>query len=145
MIPSASTNIGILAMTDKVMIDTNIWIECFKDKASAHNPLVVRLIKEDKAALCGIILTELMIGAKSAQEADLIRDYAEGLNLIEITTEQYIHSGLLGSLLRKKGIIVPLPDLIIAQLCISEKITIYTQDKHFKLIADQTELKILEA
>jgi len=128
-------------VTDRVLIDSNIWIDCFRNKKSSNVEHVISLIRKSEGYICRIILAELFVGAKSDKESTLIEEYSSGLNILETTTNDYINAGVLGCKMRKNGITIPLPDLIIAEICIVRDLSIYTTDKHFDIICKYSKLK----
>jgi predicted nucleic acid-binding protein len=127
-------------MTEMVLIDSNAWIDYFKSGNYRYRDKIIELLEEDKVAACGIVITELLHGAKTPKEAKIIKEYITGVNIFDINTDNYINAGILGGFLRKKGITVPLPDLIIAEICISNKIQLFTNDKHFIEISKNSNL-----
>ncbi|HLV23837.1 MAG TPA: PIN domain-containing protein [Moheibacter sp.] len=114
----------------KVLIDSSVWIEYFKN---GNIPLIDQLLKEGFACINDVILTELEPVLKHRKRLDIL----EGLNAIEkvplkidweiIKTYQLLN---LQNGINKVGI----PDLIILQQVISEKITLFSFDKHFRLM-----------
>lgn len=117
----------------RVLIDSSVWIEYFK-----HGGLekLDRLIEEDLACINELILTELAPALLLKNERELL----EGLKAVEIIPLNIdwdiVRDYQLMNL--KNGINkVGIPDLIILQQVIIEKITLFSFDKHFKLMQDQ--------
>ena len=131
-------------MAEMILIDSNIWIDYFKKGNYRYRNKIIELLEEDKVAACGIIITELLHGAKTSKETDIIKEYITGVNIFDITTDNYINAGILGCLLRRNGITVPLPDLIIAEICISNKIRLFTNDRHFIKISENSSLLLAD-
>ena len=59
---------------DKILIDTSAWIEFFKKKEPWYS--AVSGLMDDKRVCCaGIILAELIQGAKSEKEMEVLRGF----------------------------------------------------------------------
>lgn len=114
----------------KVLVDSSVWIQYFK---SASVPLLEQLLEEDFACTNDLILTELQPVLMHLGRHDIL----EGLMALErvplrvdwtlIRAYQLMN---LQSGINKVGI----PDLIIIQQVIEEKITLFSFDKHFRLM-----------
>lgn len=122
-----------------VLVDSSVWIEFFKNAKPTH---LDQFIEEDIVSTNDIILCELipnlkLQGKTEAMESlfsiekipfaidwDLIRQY-QILNL-------------------KNGINkVGIPDLLILQQVIEENLTLYSFDKHFKLMQSFLNFKLI--
>lgn len=117
----------------RILVDTSVWIDFFRRKEPAYTN-VVQLIDEDRIYCAGIILSELMQGANSEKELNVLKDFLHVYEFINETPETWIKSGELSFKLRKQGKETPLSDCLISVLSIEAKASIYTYDKHFKII-----------
>lgn len=116
----------------KVLVDSSVWIGYFR---SGDIPLLDRLVEEDLACTNELILTELMPSLMLRRRQDVI----ESLGALEriplkidwasIRHYQYMN---LQNGVNKVGI----PDLIVLQQAIDEKIALFSFDKHFRLMKD---------
>jgi len=119
----------------KILVDSSVWIDFFK--YSRTSPLEAYL-QEDIIVTNDIILTELIPKLHHEKRTEII----EGLEALEkvkldIDWELIRH---LQKLNLKNGINkVGIPDLIIINQLIEENLTLYSKDKHFRLM--QTILK----
>ncbi|TVQ00681.1 MAG: PIN domain-containing protein [Balneolaceae bacterium] len=113
-----------------VLVDSSVWIEYF---TSGGIPKLDRLIEEDLVCTNELILTELAPALMKQKEIEIL----EGLNAL-----QKIHLHIDWDIIReyqfvnlKKGINrVGIPDLIILQQVIDQKLTLFSFDKHFTLM-----------
>lgn len=114
----------------KVLVDSSVWIEYFK---SGGLPKLDILIEEDLACLNEIIFTELApFLIKNDEDVAL-----EGLKAIE-----KIPLKIDWDIIRKYQLVnlenginkVGIPDLIIMQQVIDEKISLFSLDQHFHLM-----------
>lgn len=120
-------------MNQKILVDTCIWIEYFK-----NNPDVVDFIEkhllEDTVCLVGIIVSELIQGIKNERERKMIRSNLDAINYIDMKFEDWIKTGDLSNTLRKNGLTLPLTDISIAATAIENNLMLVTRDKHFKQV-----------
>ncbi|MFN3481379.1 MAG: PIN domain-containing protein, partial [Thermodesulfovibrionales bacterium] len=65
-------------MKDRILVDTNIWIEFFRGSSSAGEHLTF-LLQEHSIFTCGIILFELLQGIRSEKERNLVVETLQGL------------------------------------------------------------------
>lgn len=122
-----------------VLIDSSVWIEYFKTGGIEK---LDRLIEEDLVCINELILTELAPALMLKNEADVL----EGLKAIsmiplnidwEIVRDYQLMN--LENGINKVGI----PDLIILQQVIDEKITLFSFDKHFRLMQSQLNFDLI--
>ncbi|OGF65830.1 MAG: hypothetical protein A2Y62_19155 [Candidatus Fischerbacteria bacterium RBG_13_37_8] len=118
-------------------VDSTIWVDFFRGRKSSVKELVMPLIEEDKIYYNGIVLSELLIGAINESEFDFLKDNFQGLHYLETDYEIFEKASLMGYKMRKKGMLIPLSDLLIALHCRQTNLTLITMDKHFKIINNE--------
>lgn len=111
--------------------DSCIWINYFRRNKFEYGNDLEALIAEDKVCTCGLIISELISGAKSPKEVEIIEYSMGALNLLEVDYSIYIGAGKKRQILFSKGITIPLTDVLIAELCIKKNLHLITYDKHF--------------
>ena len=121
-------------MNSDILVDTSAWIEYFNKPDSKIGKTIEHILRNGKAVLAGIVLTEILQGAKIKTEFDAILESMLALPLLEASLMTYIEAGRLSFALRKKGITVPTTDLIIASLALDNNCLILTLDAHFQKI-----------
>lgn len=125
-----------------ILVDSSVWIDYFRGgKKSADLDL---LIDENLIAVNDLILAELVPFLKVKRELNLIKL----LNTIRRTALLINWQNIIEMQTKclKEGINkVGIPDLIHAQHAISNKLKIYTLDKHFALINRHTDLELYNA
>ena len=117
-----------------VVVDTSVWIEYLDQPASPEKSAVDALIDEDRAALVGIVLAELLQGCRTSKETDTILWHAKGLAFLEMNFATWKRTGDLSSRVRRQGITIPLSDLIIAALALEHNCPVFTLDTQFRQI-----------
>lgn len=130
----------------KYLVDTSIWIRFFRGKSEIIRNRVVDLLDDERIVINGVVISELFLGARGKKEVQFIKDCISGLDYLDSDQNFFLQCGQLGLQLRKKGINIPLSDLMIATHGKIHKLCIMTTDKHFENIALplQIEYEILE-
>ena len=118
---------------DKVLVDTSVWIEFFKKKQPWHK--AVSGLMDDKRICCaGIILAELIQGAKSEKELEVLRDFRHVFEFLEESVDLWQAAGELSHVLLRKGKTIGLSDCWLAVAAQTNKVNVLTLDKHFETI-----------
>ena len=117
------------------MVDTSVWVEFFRGKKTAIKKRLEDLLEENRAAVSGIILAELLTGIANEKEQCFLEECFLGLPYLEATREIFATAGKMGATLRKKGITMPISDLLIAALAKTHSLTVLTLDNHFLTLA----------
>ncbi len=117
-----------------VIVDTSIWIEYFNKPKSHHGEEVKKLLEKDRIVTCGIIIAELLQGAKNETEFNDLSDSLYSINFLEENADVWKKVGKLSFDLKREGKTLPLSDCLIAVLSIENNCFVYTIDSHFKNI-----------
>ena len=80
-------------------------------------------------------MAELLTGIDNEKDQDFLEESFLGLPFLEATRDIFALAGKMGAALRKKGITMPLSDLLIAALAKSHGLTVLTLDNHFQILA----------
>ena len=121
-------------MKSDILVDTSAWIDYFNKPDSKTGKTVEQILRKRKALLAGIVLTEILQGAKIKTEFEAILESMLVLPLLEASLTTWIEAGRISFALRKKGITIPTTDLIIASLALGNNCSILTLDPHFQKI-----------
>jgi len=120
-----------------VLIDTSAWIEFFRGHSRIAET-VTSLIKTGRASLCGVIYYELLQGTKDEEEALGLPNALSALKYFEMTPDTWIQAGHVGAKLRRKGITLPMSDILVGIVAMERGLQVLTLDKHFHSIAGLT-------
>lgn len=121
-----------MASRYKILVDSSVWIDFFKDKRVSG---LEQLIAEDLVCTNEIILTELLPNLIKTGYRELVESLLTLENLPLQTDWELLREYRLLNL--TNGINhVGIPDLMILQQVIEHKISLYTYDKHFKLMQE---------
>jgi len=123
----------------KVLVDSSVWIEYFR---SGKVESLDRLVEEDLVVTNDVILTEL-IPALSAQNQKVVIESLEHLEQIRVRIDWDLIRKYQTINLKKGVNKIGIPDLIILQQVIENNLTLYTLDKHFKLMKMHFDFNLL--
>ena len=126
-----------------ILVDTSIWIDFFGHPDSSYTEKLEKLIKDNnRTAICGIILQEILQGIKEKKSYELTKGRLVKFPFIQTEKEAYLHASSLYRKLSKKGITLPSVDVTIASIAILNNLPLFTKDKHFDLISKYSDLII---
>ncbi len=128
---------------DIVLIDTSAWICFFSRKA--HDEIktaIFNLLDENRAAITGPVLIELIQGCRTEAEKKNIKEVIEGIHWLDIVEDIWHSASEMAFTLRRKGVTVPAIDALIAATAIRYKSSLLHKDSDYELIAKHTLLKI---
>lgn len=126
---------------DKVLIDTSVWIEFFRKNEPRHD-VVLKLMEEGRICCTGIVIAELLEGAKSEKEVSVLRDFFHVFEFLTESPEIWREAGQLSFHLRRQGKTVGLADCLIAKVASFHKARIYTLDRHFGTITAEAGIRL---
>jgi predicted nucleic acid-binding protein len=128
---------------EPVLVDTSCWIEYFNRPGAEVATAVEAMVRDDHAALTGIVLAELLQGVRTERESSELHTALGAVHWIEATPGTYARAGRLAFELRRKGITVPITDCMIAAASESAGGCVLTLDAHFQEIAEISSLTVL--
>ncbi|HQT97570.1 MAG: type II toxin-antitoxin system VapC family toxin [Desulfobacteria bacterium] len=124
-----------------MLVDTSAWIEFFRKKEPYHTA-VLGLIDEDRVFCAGIILGELLQGAKSDKELEVLKDFLHVFEFVSETSDLWEKAGELSFALRRKGNPVGLSDCFIAVAAMAYDAEIISLDKHFGILKKEIRVNV---
>lgn len=125
----------------KILVDTSIWIEYFKNNR-IFVPVIEKNLNLENILITGPVISELLYGVKGSKEYEMLSSSISAVPYIECLYEDWVETGKVLYSLREKGISIPLTDVLIAAIAIREDALVFSQDKHFKYISNITDLKL---
>lgn len=125
-----------MAIQQLVLIDTCIWVPFFNRPRSIEKRAVDELLDDDRAALIGPIISEVLIGFRRNEQADWVASVLRGLHYLEPAWDEWRAAAKLGRELMSRGHSLPLSDLIVAAVALNRNLAVFTVDPHFQLISD---------
>ncbi len=129
-------------MAADILVDTSIWVDFFRNKTLSTSQKLIQLLDQDRALLTGIVVTELVRGARNALELKTLRDLLKPVPQISTPEETWDFAGVLAYQLSKKGYAIFTVDAIIAAIAIQNQLKLFSGDKHFTFISKHSDLKM---
>lgn len=117
-----------------VIADTSVWIPFFNRPDSPEKATLDLLVDADEIALVGVILAELLQGCRTESERNALSDGLTALPYYEVTRSTWSRAGDLSAQLLRRGVTLPLSDLVIAALALERACRVYSLDTHFNKI-----------
>ena len=129
-------------MNDLVLVDTSAWI-CFFSRRGFEDikKTLSTLLDEDRAAIAGPILVELIQGTRTTDEKETIKKLIRGIHWLSVSDDHWHKAAEMAFALRRKGVTSSAIDTLIAILAIDYRCLLLHKDSHFELIAGNSSLK----
>jgi predicted nucleic acid-binding protein len=121
---------------NRILIDTSVWIEYFRNKSSP-------IAEKDEVYVPKIVIAELMQGAKTAREVSIIEDFFDAFHIIDQKEDSWIKAGRLSYSLKKKGKNIHLLDCYIAVIAQEYECKIFTINRHFTEIQKIVDISLI--
>jgi predicted nucleic acid-binding protein len=121
-------------VNERIIADTCIWIDYFRGTSLISRALL-GLIQGGEIRITGPVVYELLQGAKTKKDADLIKEVTHALPDVAVTHETWLLAGDLFFDLRRKGVTLPPSDVLLSALAIENNCSIFTTDNHFDHIS----------
>lgn len=124
-----------------ILVDASIWIDYFKK--CAHSSKLDDLLEDNRVLINDVILAELM-PLLLIKKQDKIIELLQSVTVLPLQIDWFeiirwkticLTSGING---------IGLPDLLIAQNSKYHNAVIYSLDKHFRLLNQVVDIKLLE-
>lgn len=100
------------------------------------------MIDNDIVCCIGIVLAELLQGAKSDKELNTIKEFLHVFEFLPESVKSWVKAGELSYTLKQKGKAIGLSDCFIAVLAKTNNVKLLTLDKHFDVLEKEFELKL---
>lgn len=122
-------------------VDTSVWISYFRDGGSEFGDLIDELIDEGRVHANGVVLAELLTGARTQAELERLSAALSGLKYLPSDRSSFESAGRNGYALKRKGVSVPLSDVLIATDCLDHDLVLIETDRHYATIASHLPLR----
>ncbi len=123
------------------LVDSSVWIEYLRPKGSRKVKERVRtILQKEEMVSCGIIVVEILRGAKNERDFESLIDSLMSLPQIPLDDTVIERASRWGFLLDRKGRVVSTTDLIIASAAY-KKARLLHSDRDFDTIASAVDLE----
>ena len=122
-------------MSSRILIDTSAWVDFLRSRGGVLGDAVARASSDDTALLCGVVIAELLQGAKGQKERQQPEFLFANVECLPVLPDDWHSAGRALQALqasRMSGITLPLSDAIIAALARRHEVSILTADAHFQ-------------
>jgi predicted nucleic acid-binding protein len=124
-----------------ILVDSSAFIEYYRPAGSpSARARVAAAIESDQAAVNGIIQAEIVTFARDDADYRRLRSDFSAFHWLELTAREFDLASELGFALRRRGLTVPVTDLVIAASALANGATLLHLDGHFDRIAEHSEL-----
>lgn len=104
-----------------------------------------RLLDDNRTALIGPIIAEILQGILQDRQAQYVASLLRGIRYVSLTWEDWQEAAHLGRRLAAQGHRLPLSDLALAAVALRLDAEIYTSDPHFDLIDELKRFSVASA
>jgi len=123
------------------LIDSSVWVEYFRPKGSQKvKERVKAILQREEAVSCGIVVLEILRGARNEKDFQILRDSLVSLPQISIDDTVIERASRWGFLLDRKGKVVSTTDLLIASAAYKKACLLHS-DSDFQMIASAADLE----
>lgn len=130
-------------LSDLVLIDTSAWICHFSRRNfQSIKQAVSYLLDENRAAITGPVITELIQGCRTNKEKQLLEDMMSGIHYLPVKDKHWHKTADLSFDLRRKEITVATIDALIGTVAMEYGCRLLHNDTDFDLIAKYEKLMI---
>jgi predicted nucleic acid-binding protein len=113
-----------------------MWVAFFNRPQSPIKHEIDDLLDDNRAALIGPVLAEVLCGIRKETEADWVASLLRGLHYVELTWQDWRAAARLSRQLAARGHALPLTDLALAAAARRLDCAVYSDDPHFDLLPD---------
>jgi predicted nucleic acid-binding protein len=95
---------------------------------------LARLLMAEEAATVGVVLAEVLRGARNQQDFEELADQLQAAVLIDDDHDSWLQASRILFELKLQGQVIPLADAIIAAHALLGGHEVYTTDEHFQRV-----------
>jgi predicted nucleic acid-binding protein len=125
-----------------VIVDSSAWIDFLNRPDGAVGQEVARLLTANEVVVVGMVLAEVLQGARNAGQVAVVDSRLAGLPYAEVTRTTWRKAAELAVHLRTEGQATALSDLLIASVALEQGHEVFTTDQDFQRVPG---LKLHEA
>ena len=115
------------------LVDSTLYIDLLRARQDPVQALRPWLLQEE-VLCCGVIRCEVLRGILSEKIRERMRELFEAMTTVDIDDTTWNETADLARTLDRRGVVLPLTDLVIACCAIRAGATVVSSDEHFKQI-----------
>ncbi|KAA0235326.1 MAG: Ribonuclease VapC11 [Acidimicrobiales bacterium] len=127
-----------------IVVDTSVWVDFFRGRNTPQVEFFVHAVESDaELALTDVVLTEVLQGVVSDQEADRVERRLSAFELLRLdSVDDFRSAAALYRQARRAGFTVRRTlDCLIAAVCLRERAPLLHADADFDRLAECTPLR----
>jgi hypothetical protein len=125
-----------------VLVDSSAWVAHLTDQPSdIASEIADILLPARRVAINAVIRIEVLTGALNETQYVELEERFAGLRALELTASVWRLAERTRFSLRKHGLLVSVPDVVIASCAMAYDCELLHADRHFNLIAKHAPLK----
>jgi len=129
-----------------LLVDTSVWSLALRRDTQTQGPEVQALIDalsgDGVVVTMGLVVQELLQGFSDPKAASAIVERFSALALIHPERDDYVAAAEIRNACRRGGIQIGTVDALIAQVCISNDLTLLSTDHDFSHAAKHCRLRV---
>lgn len=125
-----------------LFLDTSAWARSLRPRAFEELKAAVReALDHRQIATCWVVTAELLIGTRDEATFNDLLGKMTAVPEIPITQVVWQEAARLGYRLRRQGVTIPVPDLLIAQCAIDSGRVLWHVDRDFERLREHSGLR----
>ena len=131
-----------------MMVDSSVWIDLLRGTAGPESDYLRQALRDSHPIeILGIILTEVLQGVRSEQQAATVAWTMRAFPVVgDLDAEDYLRAAAIFRACRTRGTTLRSSiDCVIAQACIRHDLELLTRDRDFHAIAEVVPLRLVRA
>jgi predicted nucleic acid-binding protein len=117
-----------------VIVDSDIIITAYRQKGAPERVELTRLLESGEAATVGLVLAEVLRGARSDSEFREMSEELLSMRYLDGGQDAWLVAARILFDLKREGQIIPLGDAIIAAEAMLSESAVYGHDEHFRRV-----------
>ncbi|MBN2852220.1 MAG: PIN domain-containing protein [Clostridia bacterium] len=128
-------------MSRKILVDTSVWVDYFKDDPSTTVFIENNLFTKE-IYITGPIITELLAGSQGTKEKERLQYSLGAVTTLNVNLEDWILAGKIMAEMKAKGLSVNKTDALIASIAINNNCEVLSFSKSLPLIENVKQTQI---
>lgn len=117
------------------LLDSSVWISYFRPEGSRELKRAVQeALRRGQVVTCWVVRAEILIGARDEGSFAKLADHMGAVPDVPLDDAIWESAARLGYVMRKKGVTLPLPDLLVAQAAMAHDLILWHVDEHYEAV-----------
>lgn len=126
----------------EILADTSAWIAFLRPQGPAKIKTALReALLDGRVRITWPVRAELLVGTRNLSDFQRLRTLTASLVSLACDEGLWERASQLGFTLRRRGLTVPLPDLLVAQAAMDADLELWHLDAHYEAIGAHSVLR----